>query len=227
MAAKTLNTERDLCKTPYFARLLRQAQISILEIFNIFLRLKFSPSLYSNKIEHFSKVSGNEICLDEKAGIEVVSQIGNLLCRKNANVAIAESCTGGLISHMITNVPGSSDYFLLSCVTYSNEAKINLLGVSPETIRQYGAVHEETAKEMAQGVRRIAGATYGLSTSGIAGPGGATDDKPIGTVCIGLATPKYVKGYRFNFAGNDRLTNKKIFAMKALDLLRTELLEQN
>ena len=171
--------------------------------------------------------TGNEICLDEEAGIEVVSQIGKLLCRQNASIAIAESCTGGLISHMITNVPGSSDYFLLSGVTYSNKAKINLLGVSPETIKQYGAVHEETAKEMARGVRRIAGATYGLSTSGIAGPGGATDDKPVGTVCIGLATPKYVKGYGFNFAGNDRLTNKKIFAMKALDLLRTELLEQN
>jgi nicotinamide-nucleotide amidase len=168
-----------------------------------------------------------EICLDEDAGIKLVRQIGKLLCRQNASIAIAESCTGGLISHMITNVPGSSDYFLLSGVTYSNEAKVNLLGVSPETIKQYGAVHEETAKEMAQGVRRIAGATYGLSTSGIAGPGGATDDKPVGTVCIGLATPKYVKGYRFNFAGNDRLTNKKIFAMKALDLLRTELLEQN
>jgi nicotinamide-nucleotide amidase len=168
--------------------------------------------------------TGNEICLDEEAGIEVVSRIGKLLCLQNAGIAIAESCTGGLISHIITNVPGSSDYFLLSCVTYSNKAKINLLGVSPETIKRYGAVHEETAKEMAQGVRRIAGATYGLSTSGIAGPGGATDDKPVGTVCIGLA---YVKGYRFNFAGNDRLTNKKIFAMKALDLLRTELLEQN
>ena len=171
--------------------------------------------------------TGNKICLDEDAGIKLVRQIGKLLCRQNASIAIAESCTGGLISHMITNVPGSSDYFLLSGVTYSNEAKINLLGVSPETIKQYGAVHEETAKEMAQGVRRIAGATYGLSTSGIAGPGGATDDKPAGTICIGLATPKYVKGYRFNFTGNDRLTNKKIFAMKALDLLRTELLEQN
>jgi len=171
--------------------------------------------------------TGNEICLDEKAGIEIVRQIGKLLCRQNVDIAIAESCTGGLISHMITNVPGSSDYFLLSCVTYSNKAKINLLGVSPETIKAYGAVHEETVKEMARGVRRIAGATYGFSTSGIAGPGGATDDKPVGTVCIGLATPKYVKGYCFNFAGNDRLTNKKIFAMKALDLLRTELLEQN
>lgn len=171
--------------------------------------------------------TGNIICLDEEARIKLVSQIGKLLCRQNAGIAIAESCTGGLISHMITNVPGSSDYFLLSCVTYSNKAKINLLGVLPETIKRYGAVHEETAKEMAQGVRRIAGATYGLSTSGITGPGGATDDKPVGTVCIGLATPKYMKGYCFKFAGNDRLTNKKIFAMKALDLLRTELLEQN
>jgi nicotinamide-nucleotide amidase len=124
---------------------------------------------------------------------------------------------------MLTNVPGSSDYFLFSGVTYSNEAKKKVLGVSSEILEQYGAVHEETVKKMALGARRVAGATYGLATSGIAGPDGGTDEKPVGTVCIGLATPDDVKGFRFLFPSNRRLRNKRIFAMKALDLLRWEL----
>ena len=162
----------------------------------------------------------------EQEGIKTAGQTGKLLCLRKACIAVAESCTGGLISHWITNVPGSSDYFSLSCVTYSNKAKINLLKVLPETIKKYGAVHEETAKEMAQGIRQIAGTTYGLSTTGIAGPTGATKGKPVGTVCIGIATPDHVKAYSFNFSGNTRLTNKKKFAVKALDLLRTELQNQ-
>ena len=124
---------------------------------------------------------------------------------------------------MLTNVPGSSGYFLFSGVTYSNEAKTKVLGVSNEVLQRYGAVHQETVKKMAQGVRRVAGTTYGLATSGIAGPDGGTDEKPVGTLCIGLATPHDVKGFRFFFPFNTRLMNKKIFAMKALDLLRREL----
>ncbi len=157
-------------------------------------------------------------------GSSMEAVVGDLLNQKKATLAVAESCTGGLISHWVTNVPGSSDYFLFSGVTYSNNAKINVLGVSPETLRQYGAVHEETAKEMAEGARRVAGATYGLSTSGIAGPGGGTDEKPVGTVCIGLATPERVRGRRFHFSFDRRTMNKTIFAMTALDMLRQELL---
>ncbi len=150
--------------------------------------------------------------------------IGEILKKKNATLAIAESCTGGLISHWLTNVSGSSDYFLFSGVVYSNDAKIKVLGVSPETLEKYGAVHEETAKEMAEGVRRIAGSTYGLSTSGIAGPTGGTFDKPVGTVCIGVASPYGSKSRRFNFTFDSRMMNKKIFAMTALDMLRREML---
>jgi nicotinamide-nucleotide amidase len=149
--------------------------------------------------------------------------VGGLLVSKQATLAVAESCTGGLISHLLTNVPGSSGYFLFSGVTYSNQAKTKVLGVSTEILRQYGAVHEEIVKKMAMGVRHVAGATYGLATSGIAGPDGGTDEKPVGTVCIGLATPHNVKGFRFVFPFNTRLMNKRIFAMKALDLLRREL----
>ena len=150
--------------------------------------------------------------------------VGSLLRREKVTIAVAESCTGGLISHLLTNVPGSSDYFLFSGVTYSNKAKIKVLGVSEATLKKYGAVHEETAKEMADGVRRIAGATYGISTSGIAGPGGGTNEKPVGTVCIGIATADSVEAYRLNFQFNERLRNKMIFAITALDLLRRKLL---
>jgi nicotinamide-nucleotide amidase len=124
----------------------------------------------------------------------------------------------------VTNVPGSSDYFLISGVTYSNQAKINLLGVSQTTLDSYGAVHEQTAREMALGIRRISQATYGLVTTGIAGPGGGSQDKPVGTVCVGLSTPQGTQAKRCTFRFENRLANKRIFAMTALDMLRHSLL---
>ncbi|MDX9787567.1 MAG: CinA family nicotinamide mononucleotide deamidase-related protein [Desulfobacterales bacterium] len=151
--------------------------------------------------------------------------VGRLLSQQQATLSVAESCTGGLISHWLTNVPGSSDYFLFSGVTYANAAKESILGVSPDTLKTNGAVHEQTVSEMAEGVRRITGATYGLATSGIAGPGGGTPDKPAGTVCIGLSAPDGTHAYRFHFSyGGRRLMNKQMFAMKALDLLRRKLI---
>ncbi|MDL1963554.1 MAG: competence/damage-inducible protein A, partial [Deltaproteobacteria bacterium] len=158
-------------------------------------------------------------CAFSTDGKSMEAVAGNFLRKEKATIAVAESCTGGLISHLLTNVPNSSDYFLFSGVTYSNKAKIKVLGVSEATLKKYGAVHEETAKEMADGVRRVAGATYGISTTGIAGPGGGTGEKPVGTVCIGIAAPDFVEGYRFNFQFNERLRNKRIFAITALDLL--------
>ena len=158
------------------------------------------------------------------SGDSMESALGKLLNRQNATIAVAESCTGGLISSRLTDVAGSSNYFLLSAVTYANEAKVNVLGVSPETLETFGAVHEETAKQMALGVQRLANATYGISTTGIAGPDGGTSEKPVGTVCIGIATPRSVKGYRFCFSYQDRARNKYMFATKAMDLLRRELI---
>jgi len=159
-------------------------------------------------------------------GKSMEAVVGGLLAREKATLSVAESCTGGLISHWLTNIPGSSDYFLFAGVTYSNDAKMNVIGVSSKILNQYGAVHEETVKQMATGVKRVSGATYGLATSGIAGPSGGTEDKPVGTVCIGLATPYAAKGFRFFFPFNRRSRNKKIFAMTALDLLRKELLSE-
>ncbi len=178
-------------------------------------------SLIDNASQWVLQQMGNKVFSLEGRSME--AEIGELLKQKSATIALAESCTGGLISHWLTNTAGSSDYFLFSGVTYSNEAKMKVLGVSPDTLAQYGAVHEETAKEMALGAQQISSATYGLSTSGIAGPDGGTEDKPVGTVCIGLATPHGTESRRFNFTFGGRSMNKTIFAMAALDILRREL----
>ncbi|MEJ2222366.1 MAG: competence/damage-inducible protein A [Desulfobacterales bacterium] len=168
----------------------------------------------------------------EKLGNKVFSQqgepmektVGHILRKKKATLALAESCTGGLIANLLTNVSGSSDYFVFSGITYSNQAKVDILNVSKETITAHGAVHEQTAIEMAEGARKACGATYGLSTSGIAGPTGGTEEKPVGTVCIGLATPDRTAGHRFHFWFGDRKMNKLMFAVAALEVLRRELL---
>jgi nicotinamide-nucleotide amidase len=158
------------------------------------------------------------------AGEPMAAVVGGLLRERGASLALAESCTGGLIAHRLTEIPGSSDYFHAALVTYANEAKVRILGVATQTLVDFGAVHPETAREMAAGARRLAGATYGLATSGIAGPGGGSSEKPVGTVCIGLATPAGARGFRFEFHGHARVHNKQLFAMKAMDLLRRELL---
>ena len=159
-----------------------------------------------------------------EAGEPMAAVVGRLLRERNATLAVAESCTGGLIAHWLTEVPGSSDYFRLAAVTYANDAKARVLGVAEDTLARWGAVHPETAREMAAGVRRLAGAAYGIATSGIAGPTGGSEEKPVGTVCIGLATPVRTAAHRFQFSYGRRSMNKQMFAMKALDVLRRELL---
>lgn len=149
--------------------------------------------------------------------------VGQALRDEHATLSIAESCTGGLISSMITDVAGSSDYFLFSAVTYSNEAKINALNVQSSTLETRGAVHEDTAREMAVRAREIGGSTYGIATSGVAGPGGGTPDRPVGTVCVGMAGPDFSQARTFHFAFQNRLWNKRIFAFTALDMLRKNI----
>jgi nicotinamide-nucleotide amidase len=158
-----------------------------------------------------------------EAGEAMEAVVGRLLREGRATLAVAESCTGGLISHLLTEVPGSSDYFRLAAVAYADEAKTRLLGVAEDTLAACGAVHEDTVRDMAAGVRRLAGTTYGLATSGIAGPAGGSAEKPVGTVCIGLSAPGQDLGYRFHYAYGRRSMNKQMFAMKAMDVLRREL----
>jgi nicotinamide-nucleotide amidase len=164
----------------------------------------------------------------KKLGTNVVSAadetladvVGRLLREKGATLSLAESCTGGLLSRRITGVAGSSDYFSLSAVTYSNRSKMEILGVREATLQQHGAVHEETAVEMAEGIRRLAGSTFALSTTGVAGPGGGSPDKPVGTVCIGLASPEDSTSRRIQWDSGDRQANQSFFAECAMDLLR-------
>lgn len=113
-------------------------------------------------------------------------EVGRVLLERGATIAVAESCTGGLIGHRLTEVAGSSAYLLADFVTYSNEAKASVLGVSPETLESHGAVSEQTVREMAAGARRRTGATVAVATSGVAGPGGGTEERPVGTVCFAL-----------------------------------------
>jgi competence/damage-inducible protein CinA-like protein len=165
---------------------------------------------------------GHKVFSMEAESMEAV--VGKLLIRNKATLAVAESCTGGLISHWLTNVSGSSAYFLFSGVTYSNDAKKKVLGVNSEILEKLGSVSPETARAMAEGARRISGATYGLSTSGIAGPTGGTPQKPVGTLCVGLASSEGSRGMKLHFPYGQRRMKKKVFAMAALDQLRRLLL---
>ena len=145
-------------------------------------------------------------------------RIGPLLRQRPATVATAESCTGGLIGHLLTNVPGSSDYYLGGVIAYANEVKRGLLGVRAETLATVGAVSREAAIQMAQGVRRLLGADYALSVTGIAGPTGATPGKPVGLVYIALAGPDVERCERHEW-DQDRLGNKVSSAQRALQML--------
>jgi len=146
------------------------------------------------------------------------TQIGALLRRRGLKLAIAESCTGGLIGHRITNVPGSSDYFIGGVVAYAYEAKVILLGVAWDTLNKYGAVSRETVLEMAAGARRTLGTDIAVSVSGIAGPGGGLPNKPVGTTWVGLAAPDGKWARLFCFLG-DREQNKALSAEAALQLV--------
>jgi PncC family amidohydrolase len=145
-------------------------------------------------------------------------RVGELLRRRGLRLATAESCTGGLFSHLITNVPGSSTYFMGGVVSYAYEAKVRLLGVRWSTLEKYGAVSQETVIEMASGVRKALAADVGVSISGIAGPGGGTPEKPVGLTWIGLSTPGVDEAWSYTWEG-DRLHIKEQAASQALQLL--------
>lgn len=152
--------------------------------------------------------------------------IGELLCAKGLMLAVAESCSGGYLSDRITSVSGSSRYFQFGAVTYSNEAKIKMLGVSKKLITAHGAVSEEVAGAMAEGVRKAVGADIGISTTGIAGPTGGTLEKPVGTVCLSLSTKKTKLTSSTVVYSGDRGKNKIRFAQAALRMLLNYLRQE-
>lgn len=145
-------------------------------------------------------------------------QLGDLLRARGIKLATAESCTGGLIADRLTDVPGSSEYFIGGIVAYAYEAKVALLGVSWDTLHTYGAVSRETVLEMARGARKALSVDLAVSVSGIAGPGGGLPDKPVGTTWIGLSTPEGEWARVFIWEG-DRRGNKELSADAALQFV--------
>ncbi len=143
---------------------------------------------------------------------------GKLLRQRGWRLAVAESCTGGLVGHRMTNVAGSSTYYLGSITAYAYEAKVRLLGVKWDSLEKFGAVSEQVVLEMALGVRRALAADIGLSVSGIAGPGGGTPEKPVGYTWVGLSTCKHQEAQQFTW-DQDRLGNKALSAEATLQML--------
>ena len=156
---------------------------------------------------------------------ELVEQLVSLLCASTLKLATAESCTGGMIGALCTSISGSSQWYVGGCVTYTNELKIKMLDVSADTLEEFGAVSVEVAAEMATGVARSCGADVSISTTGIAGPTGGTDAKPVGTVCIGCHVQGDTYASMFHFQG-DRHSVRSQSVSKALEMC-LELLRRN
>ena len=188
-------------------------------------------SIYGGaKEEQESRIESEMVRLKEILGDAIYSDqddrlekcIGRMLADKGKTVSAAESCTGGLISSLFTSVPGSSEYYLGSVTSYANSVKTGVLGVPAEIIEKYGAVSEECVREMAEGVRRITGSDFSVATSGIAGPGGGSETKPVGLVCIGVSSQMGTETFRMVFKG-DRKRNIDRFTANALNLLRKKI----
>jgi len=151
--------------------------------------------------------------------------IGRVLTASGKTVSAAESCTGGTISELLTSVAGSSAYYLGSVTSYANSVKSGVLGVAPEIIERYGAVSSECVAAMAEGVRKLTGSDFSVATSGIAGPGGGSEEKPVGTVWIGISSQNSTETMKLQFKG-DRKRNIERFAAYALDLLRKKIIRE-
>ena len=154
--------------------------------------------------------------------MNIVNEIAEKLIEKKLKISVSESCTGGMLAANLINYPGISEVFEEGCVTYSNEAKMRRLGVKEETLEKHGAVSFETACEMAEGIAKSAGTDIGMSTTGIAGPGGGSDEKPVGLVYIGMHINGRTEAKKFNFEG-DRLSVRTQAVEKALLWLKEEL----
>ncbi|MCL4149054.1 UNVERIFIED_CONTAM: hypothetical protein GTU68_060044 [Idotea baltica] len=166
---------------------------------------------------------GKNLFSKDNEELELV--LADLLLKENGTLATAESCTGGYLAHTITANAGSSAYFLGSIISYSNEAKMNLLGVKKETLEAHGAVSEETVIQMAEGARKALNSTYALATSGIAGPGGGTEEKPVGTIWIACAGPDKTVAKKI-LSTKTRLVNIQYGSKSALGLLRKMILKE-
>ena len=183
---------------------------------------ELAKSMIAPVEEEIRSIFGRQIFGADEDTLESV--IVELLAERGWHVATAESCTAGWASGRIVNYPGASKVLEGGLVTYSNEAKMSLLGVKKETLEQFGAVSVQTAAEMAEGAAKVLGTETAISITGIAGPGGGTPDKPVGTVCVGVYCQGKVKTERFHFSRN-REANRRLSVVKALDMLRLFILE--
>ena len=172
------------------------------------------------QLSQLKDILGDALYSDEDDSLERC--IGKMLASAGKTVSAAESCTGGLISSLFTSIPGSSEYYLGSVTSYANSVKSGVLGVPEEIIREHGAVSEECVKAMAEGVRRITGSDFSVATSGIAGPGGGSEEKPVGLVWIAVSSQMGTEACRMVFKG-DRKRNIDRFAANALNLLRKKI----
>ena len=172
------------------------------------------------QLSQLKNILGDALYSDEDDSLERC--IGKMLASAGKTVSAAESCTGGLISSLFTSIPGSSEYYLGSVTSYANSVKSGVLGVPEEIIRENGAVSEECVKAMAEGVRRITGSDFSVATSGIAGPGGGSEEKPVGLVWIAVSSQMGTEACRMVFKG-DRKRNIDRFAANALNLLRKKI----
>ena len=193
------------------------------------VRLRFSvygtapeeaEAMVEKEITTLRNLLGDVIWSEEDDRFE--TYIGKMLNDSGKTVSCAESCTGGLISELFTSVPGSSGYFLGAVTSYANSVKTGVLGVSEETIARYGAVSSECVREMAEGIRRITGSDYSVATSGIAGPGGGSPEKPVGLVWIAVSSENGTETFSHTYK-NDRRRNIERFAASALNHLRIKI----
>lgn len=178
---------------------------------------KSAPELIEEQLRILRSVLKDDIYSENGETLQEV--VGKLLRAEGKTVSTAESCTGGLIASLLTSVPGASDYYLGSVVSYAVSVKENVLGVPAEIIDKYGVVSSECVAAMAEGVRKLTGSDYSVATSGVAGPGGGSESTPVGLVWVGVSSAAETKTMKFNFR-NDRLRNIERFAGSALDGLR-------
>ncbi len=178
-------------------------------------------SLMAESVRRIKEKAGKYIYSYDESPIQ--KAVGEILRDKKLTFSAAESCTGGLIASKVTDIPGSSDYFLGGVVTYADSAKVKILGVKMSTLKKYGAVSEQTAIEMAEGIRKVTGSDVAVSTTGIAGPSGAKPGKPVGLVWIGYSDKKLSFAKRFVFT-KERFRNKEIMSKMALEAARRKLL---
>ncbi len=184
---------------------------------------KEKVEMQAREISHLLEKALGSYCYG-RARDSMPSVVGKNLLTCVKSFSIAESCTGGLISHLMTTVPGSSSYFLGGVTSYANSMKTTYLNVKEATLHSHGAVSEQVAGEMATGIRNKSGADISIAVTGIAGPGGGSEEKPVGTVFIAMATKDTSKSYRFLFSGN-REEIQQVAAQTALDIVRRYLLQ--